>query len=220
MPVVGAAMFRPGPPGKVGRKGSESGMHDVSDLLDRAKHGAVSQVELEWTAQSLADPAGRIDKYTLIHILGLAGSAAIYEDLVAGFLHAPDDPMLSRMALLSVSSWNLMDKYMPELLAFCRGVEWDDEEDVRAVALTLAGNLLASKVNCDLLEILIETAKHGTESASARRLSLDALAVATGSPRSTLLPLTVDVDLEGSWATSVLSRSGRLLVRSCGKRSA
>ncbi|MEU4556716.1 hypothetical protein [Micromonospora violae] len=190
-------------------------MPNVADLLDRAKHGAVSRTELEWTAEALADPGSAVDKYTLIHILGLAGSPADYEELVAEFLHNEEDPMLSRMALLSMSSWRRLDKYLPELLEFCRGVEWDDDEDVRAIALTLAGNYLASRVNCDLLEILIDTAKHEVGSGSARRLALDALAVATGSSRSSIPRLTDDIDFNGRWAVSVLSGAENLLRRSC-----
>ncbi|MFV2114224.1 hypothetical protein ACFHW0_18050 [Micromonospora sp. LOL_025] len=188
---------------------------DLDDLLDRAKYGRVSKGEVEWVAQIIGNPSAHHDLYRLIHIIGRAGNARDHEELVAPFLDSPGDPMLSRIASIVLDEWGLFGKYHDEYLAFCQGVDWDYEEDVRIVALTRAGKYLAQSKSSSLLACLIQTATSSEEDEITRRAALDGLALATGAAIQDLPSVDTSVEFDGSWAAGVLRQADQRYRREC-----
>jgi hypothetical protein len=192
---------------------------DLDDLLDRAKFGHVSRDEITWVAEALRRRDRRYDLYRLIHIIGLVGAAKEHEEVVADFLSSPDDPMLSRISVITLDNWGLFNKYYDVFLAFSQGVDWDDEGDVRIVALTAIGKHLATNSDCRLLASLIDVATDDQEDVVVRRVAFNALATAMGAAITELPAVSVDIDFQGSWASRVLGTAKKRYQRECGERA-
>jgi hypothetical protein len=125
-----------------------------SELLEQAKRGKLSPNEIDYVAQQLVENTD--NRYTLIHILGRA-EAIKYRNLIEPFLHYPDDPLVSEIALKSLCTyWGLSEQYVDELKMFIKGVEWDDFDDVRMAAISISGEYLRSASNAELLHTLID----------------------------------------------------------------
>jgi hypothetical protein len=191
---------------------------DLDDLLDRAKYGHVSDAEIAWVTDALERRDPRYDLYRLIHIVGRVGTPGKHENLVAEFLDSPNDPMLSRISLITLDNWGLFEKYRDVILAFCRGVDWDYEGDVRLVALNQTGKYLATSSDCTLLVNLIDVAADVGEDIVIRRAGLDGLAIALGAAAKDLPAVLLEIDPGGSWASEVLDRAWQRYKRECGRR--
>ncbi len=176
-----------------------------SDLLDRAKSGALSPEEIDEVAEALqAEKAGR-DPYTLIHILGRSG-AIRYRGLVERFLDCRSDPMLVRLALqVLCSHWNLAAEYEDALVRFAEGVDWDGEEEVRLVALSAAGELLRHGQSERLKHLLARVFTDSSASQMARQAAYFALARASGKAWRDLPPASRVLDLETETDPEVVS---------------
>lgn len=78
---------------------------NLDDLLGKAKSGRIQRDELEMVVKRLRyeqnSPEATGD---LLYIVGRS-FAIEQEDLVASFLQRPDDPMLSRLALMILCDW-------------------------------------------------------------------------------------------------------------------
>lgn len=138
-------------------------MRNLDDLLEEAKWGRLTEEEIQYVASQIKEckPADSRNLYTLLHILGKATAgnpmAAQYRNLVEGFLVYPSDSMISRIAFVVLCNyWDLDKEYLPQMKAFIRGVDWDDD-DVRLVAISSAGEYLRKTFDRDLLELLIQT---------------------------------------------------------------
>lgn len=148
-------------------------MRNLDELLERAKNGKLSQTELDHIIQKIKDskPGDDDDLYSLIHILGKArifglGPPTIEEKkLLEKFLYYPQKPMISKIALQTLCNyWDLNDNYLKELKMFVRGVEWDDDEIVRTIAISIAGDFLKTTLDKELLKLLIDIFENKEES--------------------------------------------------------
>ncbi|MEV0006252.1 hypothetical protein AB0H28_28780 [Micromonospora sp. NPDC050980] len=143
------------------------------------------------------------------------GNAPEHERLIAPFLHCPEDPMLSRMALIVLDEWGFFEKYRGSILQLLRGVDWDYDSDVRIIALTRAGKYIASKKDCTLLLSLIETAESDELDEVVRRAALDGLALAAGGTVEEWPPVVQRFDLSSPWQAGALRRARQRLSREC-----
>ncbi|WP_405059846.1 hypothetical protein OG474_44950 [Kribbella sp. NBC_01505] len=125
----------------------------------------MSEAEVDAVAGALRDDAMPGSAYSLIHILGRA-QAVRHRELVAGFLQSPGDPDLARIALKSLCSyWGLTAEYLPQVIEFVRGVEWDEEPcSVRPIAMSVLGAHLTDHPDPALTRLLLDVA---AESGSA-----------------------------------------------------
>lgn len=124
------------------------------ELLEEAKWGKITSNEIDYVAEQLQENHDEL--YTLIYILGRA-EAVRCKKLIEPFLNHPDDPMVSKIALQSLCTyWDLTEEYLDELKMFINGVEWDDFDDVRIQAISIAGEYLRSAKNPELLQTLID----------------------------------------------------------------
>lgn len=166
--------------------GDGPGRLDPSVVLDRAKSGEViSRGELDELARGLADPADPRDKYLMIYALGRASLDPRYADVIRPFLNSPQDPRLARVTVQMLSNAMGQEESIREdLLAFARGVAWDDDDDVRMVALSSAGNWLRSlahehRWDDDLFTVLHSTAVEDPDDL-IREVAVGSLARALG----------------------------------------
>ena len=149
-------------------KGERNRIHAVMSryerLLERAKSGEFEQDRL--SEEELA--------------LGHA-FAFQYRELVERFLDCEDDPMLARLALqILCGYWGNTAQYLEEVLRFMRGVPWDQEEDVRQIAVSEAGEYLRSNTEPRFLRELISIFESEDEERSMHEGAYFALARAVG----------------------------------------
>jgi hypothetical protein len=180
----------------------------LSALLEQAKWGYPDPRAVAELARCLESgdlPAGQ--RYTALHIVARAGGPK-YEALVARYLESPDQPMLARLALMALCEWmELAGKYKAELLRFMRWVSWDVGDDVRQIALSLAGNVVGQTGDAELLAALLEIAADTAELPITRDNAVRALAVALGEETESMPPATRVLDPDSDWATRIVQRA-------------
>lgn len=184
---------------------------DLDKLLAKAKDGKLERSELDLVVAGL-DKTERVEDstYTRLHIIGRA-YAMDYEELVASFLHKPNDPMLSKIALQILCSWwGLADKYMTCLREFLEGVEWDEEGQVRLIAISAAGQYLREYDDRGLLEKLLEICESGLEDEDDKAAAVDAIARGLGDEWTSFPGLGGRLH-KSAWKSDVLSRANSRL---------
>jgi len=168
-----------------------------SMLLERAKAGKISSTEIDTVAKKLKSDEGTEDSYTLLHILGVA-SATKYEMEVVRYLHCSTDPMVARMALQVLSNhWDKASRYRDEIEAFVRGVAWDEEDDVRLAAISIAGELSRTS-DKKLVSLLASIFSDMQQRQIVRQAAYFALARALGLNWDELPPASRKLDLESA----------------------
>src|SRR5262249_23591080 len=109
-------------------------MTDYDELLERAKWGKLTRQELDRVAAELKSGHSDADSYTPLHMVGRGGGPE-YRELVEAFVTYEEAPMLASLALEILGGfWGEMDRYLPQVLQFLRGVPWDADEDCRLIA--------------------------------------------------------------------------------------
>lgn len=154
----------------------------IGDLVQRSKENAVTPAELADVAALLAAGSGGEDTYQLLYVIARSG-ATQYEPLVASFLEHRDDPMIARLALQTLTRfWNLTDRYAADLKRFLSGVDWDEDEDIRGIAISASGDYLADTEDRELLAELLRLGAPDNPDKLQRRFATEALAAALGAP--------------------------------------
>lgn len=164
-----------------------------NELIAKATAGKLSSRELEQVVKSLQ--AKNRDPYGALLIIGRAG-AKQHRSLVERYLQASYDPMLARLAVLILCRyWGLTADYLTVLEQFIRKVEWDEEDDVRLMAISCIGTFLARKKERSLLALLLQIFRDSNEPTDIREEAYGALALATGkSPATRRVNLNRDID--------------------------
>lgn len=187
-------------------------MRDYDALLHRAKWEKLSQEEIDNVATELQQPEPEADRYILLFILGRAGALS-YRWLVEQFLACEDDPMLSRKALeVLCDDWNDTARYLDQVLEFVLGVKWDEEEDVRPMAISIAGEYLRSHDEPRLLSELVRIFENEDEPQTMREGAYFALARAAGRDWKELPSAARHFDLSQDTDPSVLREARERLV--------
>jgi hypothetical protein len=164
-----------------------------SELIKKASSGQLTDAELKALAAELPT---REDPYEYLLAIGRAG-AKQYRGLVESFLNASEDPMLARLALqILCRYWDLSDQYLPQIRRFVDKVDWDEEDDVRLIAISCAGSLLAQRPCKPLLASLLRIFRDPDESQTVREVAYCAMAESTGVPILKLPPASRHFDLD------------------------
>ena len=130
---------------------------NIDALLAKATKGSLSDSELSFAADLAASRSS--DAYTAIMVLGRS-FAKKYRPLVETYLESPDNPMFARGAVYALCDcWDETERYLPQIIAFCRKVDWDDENDVRLIALSSAGEFLRNNWSQELAECVLHVAE-------------------------------------------------------------
>lgn len=179
-------------------------MKGLEQLLDSAKAGTLAEPEVQAVADELrSDPRGP-RAYTLLHIVGRS-LATEHRPLVEAFLDAEWDPMLGRLALqILCSFWNETPRYRDRVVAALQGFTWDEDDDVKQMALSIAGKHLASHRDPALLGELLRIFADANEEQTARESAYLALGIACGRRWQDLPVASRHFDLEHGIDESVL----------------
>ncbi len=129
---------------------------DESNIVARARDGKLSEREIALLIDSLERQSAGTATYTRLNALGWTMRPDLAH-VVSPFLSSPDDSMLSRLALqILVSRWGLGLDFADVVIEFASGVEWDEDDDVRLVALSSAGELARVDIRtADMFGVLI-----------------------------------------------------------------
>lgn len=191
-------------------------MNDYTGLLHRAKQGLLSEEEVAMVAGELRKPNPPADPYTLLHVLGRAGDAR-YRQLVEGYLGYEDDPMLARLSLqILCDFWGDTSRYLEEVQRYLKRASWDREDDVRTMAISIAGEYLRSHTNDRMLRELLAIYENEGERPGTRRAAYLALARVMGSTWEQLPPATRAFDLVSDTDARVLQQAEQRLRREKG----
>lgn len=184
--------------------------------MKRAKAGELNDQELDEIAASLRGEGFGRDRYECLELIS-AARATRFRGLVEALLDSPDDPMISRLALIVLcEEWNEADRYVPELKRFVRGAPWDQEGDVRLVAITTAGEVLRSIKDPELLEMLFDVFSDDGSDRVDREAAYCALARAVGEDWGRLPSAARGFDLEADVDPETLERVRRRLREESG----
>jgi len=169
----------------------------TNNLIYRATMGTITAEELSKVASSLQARKG--DIYEHILVLGRACATQFRED-VESFLTCEDDPMLARLALQVLCCyWDLAQEYASEIKQFVSKIDWDEDEDVRVMAVSCSVSLLASAQHNDLLTEVYRIATDTREDAVIRQAAYEALAISAGKnilELPTPVRFNIDVDMD------------------------
>lgn len=187
------------------------GEDEARVLLAAAKQAPLSEADVERVSKALTDPSTTARRYTLLHIIGRAGGPR-YRSLVEDHLDSPDDPMVARLALqILCRFWGLAGEYREVLRAFVAGVAWDDEDDVRQLAVFEAGELLELQDDSVLLNELLRLTSDGDGNPVLRDAAVRALARAVGVTPSDMPGASRLLPLRTEWEAEVLRKGKRRL---------
>jgi hypothetical protein len=168
-------------------------MRNAKELLEELAQRALTPDELAEVARRLEGKEG--DQYDWLLILGRA-EATRYRALVERFLESPDDPMLARLALQVLCRyWDLGASYKDVLMRFARGVPWDEDDDVRLMAIDCLGEVLRVGPDRQPLAYLFQLFESEEERQIVRETAYSAMARAMGTPTAKLPPAGRHFDL-------------------------
>lgn len=177
------------------------------ELLGKARDGELSAHELDQVAAAIKDPDVIGDRYTLLHIIGLS-MATPYEDLVSSYLNSADDAMMARLGLqILCSFWGKTPEYLGYVWKFLRGVDWDDEDDVRQIAISIAGEHVRKTWDEELFRKLLDIATNEGDVPAIRLSAIDALARALGDEWTEIPPVSTRSDPDDGWHREALERA-------------
>lgn len=185
---------------------------NLPELMNRAYWGSVTDAELAEVARLLAG-GGHRDLYTLIRILGRAGSAK-YREVVEPYLRDVGDAQLSAFAVQALcSSWGLARDYREELLSFLRGVDWDDEGYVKLQTISSVGEYLRENSDDELLRLIYDIFSDEREDPIMRAAAYEALCRSEGMEWKDIVPAPRVVDSSTEVNREVLGRVEKKLGR-------
>jgi hypothetical protein len=171
-------------------------------LVTKASQGRLSVRELQQVAERLI--SGSTDPYEALLVIGRA-NAKQYLNLVEKYLQCREDPMLSRLALqILCRYWGMTAEYQETVEQFVRKVDWDEEDDVRLMAIDCAGSFLAENKSAPLLSLLLQIFRDESERQIVREAAYCSLALAAGKPPNDLPATSRHFDLERDVDRSVI----------------
>jgi hypothetical protein len=152
---------------------------DVDTLLKAVAMRRLSDAEVDSVANELASGTAA-EPYSSLLLIGRA-SAIRHKGLVEEFLDRHDDPMLVRLALqILCRFWDLTSEYQDLVATLMKGADWDDDDDVRQMANSIAGEYLRGHQHQEMLSELVRTVEDGRETQELRADSYLSLARAMG----------------------------------------
>jgi hypothetical protein len=155
----------------------------------------LSDEELELVAAELEKPDTPADKFTLIRILGVS-YATKYRSLLERFLVSEGDAMLAYAALgMLCDYWGLTEEYQREILQFIKGVSWDENEELRSQAISVAGEYLREEENKEFLQMILEIFEDESQDQYLREAAYSSLARAVGRNYTEIPPASRSFDL-------------------------
>ena len=86
------------------------------------------------------------DRYNMILVVGRA-NAQQYRNLLEGYLDSSYDPLTVALVLeILCVEWGGTDDYLERVLTFALGVSWDEDDDVRLIAVKIIGEFIRRRL--------------------------------------------------------------------------
>ena len=198
-------------------------MMDFGAVLDHAKSGTVTEAELrDLVAQLRSGVRDHPQRYRLVMAAGWASlrrpdgaprGAALDPESVRPYieplLDAHDDPWLVREALTVLCDYFPgEERYRDILRAWVRMVPWDEDRDVRTVAISALGALIASSGSPVGVADLLRVAEDATD--PDQDWALRALARAVGIEHRDLPRVSLGVRSRPDLVARILDEARRL----------
>lgn len=195
---------------------------DFEQLYERAKWAGtelgpglkpLSRAEIDAVAMELQELEPEAEPYVLLLTLGRA-FATDHRELVESFLVSPEDPMLARAALsVLCDAWDMASEYVTVVAAFIEGVGWDEEGQVRGMALSKAGEYLRDHDDAELLGLLLSAFDDPDEDPVSKQGVYFALARAVGRDWNEIPSAADELDFESDVDPLVLDEARERLQR-------
>jgi len=165
------------------------------ELLLRAKVSRLTDEELESVVHDLTQlPLTESQQRQSLHILGLHDSAS-YRTIVEPFLHKKVVSLAKLALWILCTYWDLAEDYADDVLNFLKGVEWDQIDEIRITAATIAGKYLSRLPNKALLEALFTILENEQEDSILRQVAYISLLQAMGVPSLQLPQPSLETDI-------------------------
>ncbi|WKD50338.1 hypothetical protein [Microbulbifer spongiae] len=182
---------------------------NTKKLLEKASTGTITENEVKLVYNALVNHAS--DEYDLLLTLGRAG-AKQYRDVVEGYLNSPHDPMLARVALqILCRYWGLAKEFKDTLAKFIKIVDWDEEEDVRMMAIGCVAEVFKQESSPELLGYVYDVFENPEEDEVIRGAAYETLALVAGKSVKEL-PQPQHFDLNKDVDPSVLKRTKKVIL--------
>ncbi len=129
-------------------------INDYDDLLSRAKWDSISNEEKDEILRQLGDENYKNHWYKLLYALCRGGDKR-HLPVILSYLDRTDVPNLTRLALQQLNlGWNVNAELTPYITRFIKGLDWDESEGVRLMAIMLAGTCLREIASQEMLQAL------------------------------------------------------------------
>ncbi|HET9240598.1 MAG TPA: hypothetical protein VFO10_25260 [Oligoflexus sp.] len=166
---------------------------NADDYLTKATNGKLSPKEMKDLVNAIRSEEG--DTYTLLLALGRAWGVQ-NKDLVEKYLVCPENPMLSRLAIqILCKYWDLGQNFLAHIQEAANGFEWDDEDDVRLMAISCLGYIYTQNKQTELLRQLYDIWNDEAQDKMARESSYLAMGLAIGYGYDQLPPASRHFDV-------------------------
>lgn len=132
-------------------------MKSIDELCEIAKWGQLTSEETAYVVKRM-NACTLDDEDELISLLYILGHAYLEEhrEWVEKFIYYPKSTFVSQQALKALCTcWHLTEDYLDIIKMYIRGVDWDQSDEVRMVAMGIAGTFLRKKFDRELLQLLI-----------------------------------------------------------------
>lgn len=160
------------------------------------------------------------DIHSLLQIVGYAGCFCYdsieirseYRALIEKFIVFPRDPLVSVTAFCVLcNDWDLTAEYLSQIKMYMRGVEWDEDEDVRVKAMCIAGSYIKETGDKELLRMLLEIFENDGEEKIMREIAYDRISIALGGEWTVLRQIDMDTFPQNLVAQETIVKAHKLL---------
>ena len=181
---------------------------NTKHLIKKANSGEISDREVQCVYEALINDDE--EAYDLLLIIGRA-NALKYRPLVEEYLKFEDDPMLARLSLqILCRYWGLASEYIKELCDFIAGVDWDEDEDVRDMAISCASEVFKVEKNPQLVKHIYDVFNNVEEDLLSRGAAYESLAILKGISASEL-PQPMHFNIDSDVTPSVIENAELIL---------
>lgn len=176
-------------------------MNNSNEILEKAKWGKLSSEEIKLLGSALS-ASNEPDLYTVIHAIGKA-ELTQYQDKLEEFLDYPKDPFVSVITIKVLCGfWGLTEKHIDVVLKFLKGVDWDEDEDVRLESLNIIGQYLFKKKTPHVYKLVLDIFEDESNFNAIRSAAYSALGKSIGKTWEELppasKPMNFDTDVDFS----------------------
>lgn len=134
-------------------------------LAEKATWSKLTQEEIEYVTRTFYDskPGHDQNLADCIYILGRIG-ADQHKATIEKYLFYPADAHVSAVTLrILCLYWKYTGEYLNQIVSFIKGVDWDEDDEVRMMAFSSLGEYLRKKSELHLIKLLTDFVEDPTK---------------------------------------------------------